>query len=267
MTRSPVGTVFEFRLGPRPGCKIKAHPPQTTKPGECLPCSDQWLQQAGIRVLWDDSLSDGDRQQRTRFERRISILLKRIPTQHLQPLKVGGVRLYRGDTSSGGFYQVGSSTVSVNLNLRAKFFVHSLLHELGHLVDFETISADVAAKHERIAWMRVGPWRFKKFWLRDGFRNAYSQTSPEEDFAEDFAAFATERYDKTELLEAAFNARETCPSCGQKRLSVDPDSGAFAACDACDILFEKEGALWVVSERGFLERAKKAMVARQLSNR
>jgi hypothetical protein len=75
---------------------------------------------------------------------------------------------------------------TININIRGELLEHSLLHELGHLVSFEVLKKEAFDEYRKISWIKLGPIFIRK---HSNFISKYASTTPEEDFAETYAAY------------------------------------------------------------------------------
>lgn len=205
-----------------------------------------------VPVNWAVPASEPENQTRKQVLEAASILLTKLPPGHVAPLKMGGIRFFKSERSLGGYYEINSSTININVGVHPSVLVTSLLHEMGHLVHFEVIEPQTVVKYARIGWLQLGPFRIRKFWRNpeSSFLTRYSVTSPEEDFAEHYAAYAAGLYSEEEWLRAAFGEPLPCPSCRDQAFVLDPMNGDSGICGACDTLFERSGDRWEVAQRG-----------------
>jgi len=134
--------------------------------------------------------------ERQRFMGRVQFLLARVPQNDVEPLRRGGVKLFLGKPTLGGYYQPMSSSINLNVNVNGIELIHSVLHEVGHLVQFEVLGAERFKEYARISWFRLGPLCIRKFWCRNFFVTDYGSLSVQEDFAEGYAhsVFQLTRY-------------------------------------------------------------------------
>ena len=250
--------IFEFRLATRSKCAVFPR----NSPGELLYyADDQDRRRSGIgadnacgelipgtevSAIWDVGSGEPETARRSRFYASTTMLLAKLPPPHIAPLKKGGIRFFKGPPSVGGYYRQHSSTVHVNVGVNPVLFPVCLLHEVGHLVHFEVNLGAGAKAFTDIGWLQLGPFRLRKFWNGSGsFLTPYSATSPEEDFAEHYGAFAAGLFSHEEWLEIGFGKPLACPACGAPSFALDPNDAMQGICGVCDTLYSFNGRDWI----------------------
>lgn len=223
------------------------------------------LGERSVPVDWMVPISEPENHMRQQVLEAAGILLAKLPASHVARLGEGGIRFFKGERSLGGYYEMNSSTININVGVHPTVLPTSLLHEMGHLVHFEVAEPQAVNKYLSIGWFQLGSLRIRKFWRNpeSSFLTRYSATSPEEDFAEHYAAYAAGLYSKEEWLRAAYGEPLPCPSCGVQAFVLDPMNSHAGICGACDTLFEQSGGRWEVGERNVVvSRAARRMKSR-----
>ena len=166
--------VLELRLeGKKPACRaLFAHTSRdaayfteeshnASSPHSSTLDRSSLLSKLSIPVEWAVSSSEPESRRKTHVLEAAGILLAKLPTNHVAPLRRGGIRFFKGDRSLGGYYEVNSSTINVNVGVHPTVLVMSLLHEMGHLVHFEVVDPKVGNKYTRLGWLQLGPVRIR----------------------------------------------------------------------------------------------------------
>ena len=234
--------VFEFRLSQKPGCEVsseeKADQPDLESQAESI-------LELGIPVHWRIPPSKQDDARKRHFLSASAGLLKKIPVDHVTPLKKGGLFFFKGDRTVGGYYRAYSSSIYLNAGVHPSAFPIAFLHEMGHLVHFEVATETTIKKFTKASWFRIGPLRLRKFWKWHGmFFTPYSAISPEEDFAEVYAGIMASLFDQKEWLEIGFGSASPCPVCGAPWFFLDLEDDQRGICAACDALYGRLEDHW-----------------------
>lgn len=91
----------------------------------------EWFSKTGIPVAWAQECLLSPAEQKLAILQTTVSLLKVLPSPLIRALAKGGVRYISWQPTLGGYYQVKSSTIHINID--SSTWEHSIVHELGHL--------------------------------------------------------------------------------------------------------------------------------------
>jgi len=126
---------------------------------------------------------------------------------------------------------------------------------MGHLVHFEVATEITIKEFTKASWLRIGPFRLRKFWKGHGmFFTPYSAISPEEDFAEVYAGIMAGLFDQKEWLEIGFGPASPCPICGAVWFFLDMEDDQRGICATCDTMYLRVDTQWISFKRNLGRR-------------
>jgi hypothetical protein len=256
----PHERILELRFGNRPEClgyrAGSQDQPVITAGLASFPHVEpiESISGLGVPMVWTVAPTESENKRKAALLLCVELLLKKLPREHVDPLKKGGVRFFKGDPAIGGYYRVGTSFVHLNVAVRPDFLPWALLHEIGHVVHFEVADNRSMQKFIGLNWIQLGRLRWRKLWHgRHGFLTRYSATSAEEDFAESYAGFAATLFSKEEWIRAnPFGELLPCPACGAQWFTKNPKNDNEGICAACDTLYKRNGASWSPQRRNIV---------------